>query len=66
MVYHYQPIQQSELKRLENILKELESIVRRENKRHEMDQHLMIGSLDVLEDEIIPLVDEIVNYDPTP
>jgi len=66
MTYHYQPIQLSEFKRLENILKELESIVRRENKRHEMDQHLMIGSLDVLEDEIIPLVDEIVNYDPTP
>lgn len=66
MTYHYQPIQLSEFKRLENILKDLEAIVRRENKRHEMDQHLMIGSLDVLEDEIIPLIDEIVNYDPTP
>ena len=60
MVYHYQPLQISDFKRLENILKELESIVKRENKRHEMDQHLMIGALDVLEYEIIPLVDDIV------
>jgi len=66
MTYHYQPIQLNEATRLQNILKELEAIVRRENKRHQMDQHLMIGSLDVLEDEIIPLIDEIVNYDPTP
>ena len=66
MTYHYRPVKISDFKRLENILKELESIVRRENKRHEMDQHLMVGTLDVLNDEIIPLVDEIVNYDPTP
>ena len=66
MTYHYRPVEISDFKRLENILKELESIVRRENKRHEMDQHLMVGTLDVLNDEIIPLVDEIVNYDPTP
>tara|TARA_R110001592_G_scaffold11290_1_gene56142 strand:+ start:385 stop:585 length:201 start_codon:yes stop_codon:yes gene_type:complete len=66
MTYHYRPTQISDFKRLENILKELEAIVEREDKRHLMDQHLMIGSLDVLNDEIIPLIDEIVNYDPTP
>ncbi len=66
MTYHYRPVEISDFKRLENILKELEAIVERENKRHLMDQHLMVGSLDVLEYEIIPLIDEIVNYDPTP
>ena len=66
MTYHYRPTQISDFKRLENILKELEAIVEREDKRHLMDQHLMIGSFDVLNDEIIPLIDEIVNYDPTP
>ena len=66
MTYHYKPLQISDFKRLENILKELEAIVKRENKRHEMDQNLMVGALEVLEYEVTPLVDEIVNYDPTP
>lgn len=66
MTYHYQPIQLSDFKRLENILKELEAIVRREDKRHLMDQHLMIRTLDALKYEIIPLIDDEVNYDPTP
>ena len=66
MTYHYQPIQQNEVTRLENILKELEAIVRREDKRHEMDQHLMFSTLDALKYEIIPLIDYEVNYDPTP
>ena len=66
MTYHYRPVEISDFKRLENILKELEAIVKRENKRHEMDQYLMIGALDVLEYEVIPLVDDILNYDPTP
>ena len=66
MTYHYRPVEISDFKRLENILKELEAIVRREDKRHLMDQHLMVGTLDVLKYEIIPLIDEIVNYDPTP
>jgi len=66
MTYHYRPTQISDFKRLENILKELEAIVRREDKRHLMDQHLMIRTLDALKYEIIPLIDDEVNYDPTP
>jgi len=66
MTYHYRPTQISDFKRLENILKELEAIVRREDKRHLMDQHLMLRTLDALKYEIIPLIDDEVNYDPTP
>jgi hypothetical protein len=66
MTYHYRPTQISDFKRLENILKELEAIVRREDKRHLMDQHLMLRALDALKYEIIPLIDDEVNYDPTP
>ena len=66
MTYHYQPIQQNETTRLQNILKELDAIVEREDKRHLMDQHLMIRTLDALKYEIIPLMDYEVNYDPTP
>lgn len=66
MTYHYQPIQQNETTRLQNILKELDAIVEREDKRHLMDQHLMIRTLDALKYEIIPLIDYEVNYDPTP
>ena len=66
MTYHYQPVQQNETTRLQNILKELDAIVEREDKRHLMDQHLMIRTLDALKYEIIPLIDYEVNYDPTP
>ena len=58
--------QENETTRLQNILKELDAIVKREDKRHLMDQHLMIRTLDALKYEIIPLIDYEVNYDPTP
>ena len=66
MTYHYQPEQEYEQTKLERILKELQSIIKRENKRHMMDEHLTHSMRDLLEYEIIPLLEAEVNYDPTP
>lgn len=66
MTYHYQPEQEYEQTKLERILKELQSIIKRENKRHMMDEHLSHSMRDLLEYEIIPLLEAEVNYDPTP
>ena len=66
MTYHYQPEQEYEQTKLERILKELQSIIKRENKRHMMDEHLTHSMRDLLEYEIIPLLEAEVDYDPTP
>ena len=66
MTYHYQPQQEDESTKLERILKELEDIIDRENKRHIMDEQLSHSMRNLLEDEIIPMLEAEVNYDPTP
>ena len=66
MTYHYQPQQEYEQTKLERILKELQSIIEREKKRHMMDEHLTHSMRDLLEYEIIPQLEAEVNYDPTP
>ena len=66
MTYHYKPEQEYESTKLERILKELQSIIKRDNKRHMMDQHLTHSMRDLLEYEIIPLLEAEVDYDPTP
>jgi hypothetical protein len=44
----------------------LKAISEREAKRHEMDQHLTPSMLALLEDEIIPMLENELDYDPTP
>ena len=66
MTYHYKPEQEYEQTKLERILKELQSVIEREKKRHMMDEHLSHSMRDLLEYEIIPLLEAEVNYDPTP
>lgn len=56
----------NEYKNLEIILNELKAIVQRESKRHEMDGHLTLSTLALLEEEIIPLLQNELDYDPTP
>lgn len=58
IVYAY-----AEIEKAYNMLKE---VIERENKLHEMDMTIMTQHLDLLEDEIIPLLEEIVYFDPTP
>lgn len=65
MNYHYKPEQEYESAKLERILKELQSIIEREKKRHMMDEHLTHSMRDLLEYEVIPLLEAEVNYDPT-
>jgi len=66
MTYHYKPEQEYESAKLERILKELQAIIEREKKRHMMDEHLTHSMRDLLEDEIIPMLEAEVYYDPTP
>ena len=44
----------------------LKAITAREAKRHEMDAHLTPSMLSMLEDEIIPMLENELDYDPTP
>jgi hypothetical protein len=58
----------NELKKLELILKDLKAIISREQNRHMMDEHLTSSMRNLLEDEIIPqLENELeLDYDPSP
>ena len=56
----------NELKQLELILKDLKAIIEREDKRHQMDQHLTTSMRMLLEDEIIPQLENELDFDPTP
>ena len=58
----------NEYTHVENIVKDLKAIIEREDKRHMMDQHLTTSMKMLLEDEIIPqLENELeMDYDPSP
>ena len=58
MVYSYSDI--------ENAYKVLKQVVERENKLHMMDQTIIPQHLDDLQYEILPMLEEIVYFDPTP
>ena len=51
---------------VEQILKDLKAIIEREDKRHMMDQHLTTSMKMLLEDEIIPQLENELDFDPTP
>ena len=56
----------NEFTQVESIVKDLKSIIKRENKRHQMDQHLTISMRMLLEDEVIPQLENELDFDPTP
>lgn len=56
----------NEFKQIELILKDLKAVIEREDKRHQMDEHLTHSMRSLLEDEVIPLIENELNYDPTP
>ena len=56
----------NEYTHVENIVKDLKAIIEREDKRHMMDQHLTISMRMLLEDEIIPQLENELDFDPTP
>ena len=55
----------NEYKQLEEALDILKAVIERESKRHQMDEHLVPGDNDIVQ-EAIGLLEEIIDYDPTP
>ena len=51
--------------KLADVLEELKAISQRESKRHMMDQHLTPSMLAMVEDEIIPMLENEMDYEPT-
>jgi hypothetical protein len=66
MTYHYQPIQEPETKKIERALEILKGVIAREDRLHMMDQHLTTSMRMLLEDEIIPMLENELDFDPTP
>ena len=66
MPYHYKPVQEYECKKIQRALDILKGVINRENKRHQMDEHLTHSMRSLLEDEIIPQLENELNFDPTP
>lgn len=51
---------------IEKAYKILKDVVDRESKVHEMDMTIMNQHLDEIQYEILPMLEEIVYFDPTP
>ncbi len=51
---------------IEKAYKILKEVVERENKLHEMDMTIIGTHLETIQYEILPALEEIVYYDPTP
>ena len=51
---------------IEKAYKILKDMVKREHKLHEMDMTIMNQHLDDIEYEILPMLEQIVYYDPSP
>ena len=66
MNYHYRPVREYESAKIQRALDILKGVVERENKRHMMDVELTHGMMDLLESEVIPQLENELDYDPTP
>jgi len=56
----------NEFTQIQLILKDLKAIIDRESKRHMMDEHLTFSMRSLLEDLIIPNLENELDVDPTP
>ena len=66
VMYHYQPKEEYECDKIQRALDILKGVINRENKRHQMDEHLTHSMLSLLEDEVIPQIENELHFDPTP
>ena len=66
VMYHYRPVQEYECDKIQRALDILKGVIAREDKRHMMDQHLTFSMRDLLESEVIPQLENELNFDPTP
>jgi archaellum component FlaC len=55
----------NEYTNLSRILNQLKDLVQRENQRHIMDMHLNVHDVAVLEEDVIPALESIVDYEPS-
>lgn len=62
----YPEFPMNEYAHLQRIIKELNEVLERDGKRHPMDQDLTPSMRALLEDEIIPALENELDYDPTP
>ena len=65
-MYHYRPVQEPETKKIERALEILKGVIAREDRLHMMDQHLTTSMRMLLEDEIIPMLENELDFDPSP
>ena len=65
-MYHYRPVQEYECDKIQRALDILKGVIAREDRRHQMDQHLTFSMRDLLESEVIPQLENELNFDPTP
>ena len=66
MTYHYRPIREPESKKVKRALEILKGVISREEKRPPMDEELTTSMRMLLEDEIIPQLENELDFDPTP
>ena len=66
MAIHYGPFPENEYKKIERALEIFKSVIAREDRRHQMDEHLTTSMRMLLEDEIIPQLENELDFDPTP
>ena len=66
MAIHYGPFPENEYKKIERALEILKGVIAREDKRHMMDADLTVSMKMLLEDEIIPQLENELDFDPSP
>ena len=66
MASHYGPIRENEYAKIERALEILKGVIAREDRRHMMDADLTTSMQMLLEDEIIPQLENELDFDPTP
>ena len=65
-MYHFRPVQEHESDKIQRALDILKGVIDREDKRHMMDQELTTSMRDLLESEIIPQLENELDFDPSP
>lgn len=66
MAVYYGPFPENEYKKIERALEILKGVIAREGRRHMMDADLTISMKMLLEDEIIPQLENELDFDPSP
>ena len=66
MAIYYGPFPENEYKKIERALEILKGVIAREDKRHMMDADLTVSMKMLLEDEIIPQLENELDFDPSP